>query len=232
MKTMRKAAAYLGVLRETAHTLSGVQQESDVVHALLVQVVSALEARGALVRLLSPDGDELLPASALGLSEEYLDKGPVRVAESQVDQRVLAGEVVITPDVTREPGAQYPEAAAREGLRGMVAVPLLVRGRVIGVLRIYVDEVSALGREDILLVDTLADMGALVLEKIHLHQSLYHIAQALNTSLELQPMLKRVLAAAVREMGLKAASIRLLDPSGRTLRLVAAHGLSQAYLAT
>jgi GAF domain-containing protein len=231
MGTMRNTAAYLGMLRDTAHTLSGMQQESDAVQAMLVQVVSALDARGALVRLLSPDGDELLPAGALGLSEEYLHKGPVWVAESQVDQRVLAGEVVIIPDVTREPGAQYPEAAASEGLRGMVAVPLLVRGRVIGVLRAYVDEVSALDQEDILLLGTLADMGALVLEKIHLHQSLYHIAQALNASLELQPMLTRVLAAAVKEMALKAASIRLLDPNGRTLRLVAAHGLSQAYLA-
>ncbi|GAB4540846.1 MAG: hypothetical protein Kow0063_31120 [Anaerolineae bacterium] len=223
--------AYLNVLRETAHTLSGVLQESDVIQALLVKVVSAMEARAALIRLLCPDGDELLAVGALGLSQEYLDKGPVRVTESQIDQRVLAGEVVVIPDVTREPGAQYPEAAASEGLRGLVAVPLLVRSRVIGVLRVYVDEVSALGREDILLLDILADVGALALEKIRLHQSLYHIAQALNASLELQPMLKRVLAAAVEEMGLKAASIRLLDPHGRTLSLVAAYGLSQAYLA-
>jgi GAF domain-containing protein len=231
MTRIHDTGAYLDVLRETAHTLSGVLQESDVVQALLVKVVSALEARAALVRLLCPDGDELLLAGTLGLSKEYLDKGPVRVAESQVDQRVLTGEVVVIPDVTQEPGAQYPEAAASEGLRGLIAVPLLVRGRVIGVLRVYVDEVSALGQEDILLLDTLADMGALVLEKVYLHRSLYHIAQALNASLELGPMLEQVLGAAVREMGLKAASIRLLDPKGRTLRLVAAHGLSQAYLA-
>ncbi len=230
MTRIHDTGAYLDVLRETAHTLSGMLQESDVVQALLVKVVSALEARGALVRLLCPDGDELLLAGTLGLSEEYLDKGPVRVAESQVDQRVLAGEAVIIPDITREPGAQYPGAAAREGLRGIVAVPLLVRGRVIGVLRVYVDEVSALAQEDILLLDTLADLGALLLEKVRLHQSLYHIAQALNTSLELGPMLEQVLAAAATEMGLKAASIRLLDPKGRTLRLVAAHGLSEAYL--
>jgi len=231
MARIHDTGDYLDVLRETAHTLSGVLQESDVVQALLVKVVSALEARAALVRLLCPDGDELLLAGTLGLSKEYLDKGPVRVAESQVDQRVLAGEVVVIPDITQEPGAQYPEAAASEGLRGLVAVPLLVRGRAIGVLRVYVDEVTVLGQEDILLLDTLADMGALALEKVYLHRSLYHIAQALNASLELGPMLEQVLRAAVREMGLKAASIRLLDPKGRTLRLVAACGLSQAYLA-
>ncbi|RME48190.1 MAG: DUF484 family protein [Chloroflexi bacterium] len=231
MKNTRDVVTHLSVLRETAHTLSGAFEESEVVQTLLAQTVAALNAHGALVRLVSPDGDELLPAGALGLSETYLQKGPVGVAESQVDQRVLAGEVVVIPDVTQEPGFQYPEAAAREGLRGMVAVALSVRGRPIGVLRVYVDEVNELLSEDLLMLSTLADLGALALEKVRLHQSLYRIAEALNTSLELEPMLQRVLEATVKEMGLKAASIRLLDPRSQTLRLVATFGLSEAYLA-
>jgi GAF domain-containing protein len=231
MGDMRDTSACLGVLRETAHTLSGALQESDVIQILLSQVVSALDARGALLRLLSPDGDELLPVGSQGLSEAYLQKGPVQVSESQLDQRVLEGEVVVVPDVTQEPGFQYPSAAASEGLRGMVAVPLSVRGRVIGILRVYVDEVATLRPEDRALLGILADTGALTLEKVHLHQSLYRIAEALNASLELQPMLQQVLEAAVKEMGLKAASIRLLDPRRRVLRLVVAHGLSEAYLA-
>jgi GAF domain-containing protein len=231
MGNMRDTAAYLSVLRETAHTLSGVLQEPEVIQALLAQVVSALKARGALLRLLSPGGNELLPSGALGLSGAYLQKGSVQVTKSQVDQRVLDGETVVVPDVTCEPGFQYPAAAASEGLRGMVAVPLSVRDRAIGVLRVYVDDVATLRLEDILLLGILADMGALALEKVRLHQSLYRIAEALNASLELQPMLQRVLEAAVKEMELKAASIRLLDPKHRTLRLVVAHGLSEAYLA-
>lgn len=231
MTNARDTTARLEVLRETAHTLSGALEETEVIQALLDQTVSALAARGALVRLVSPGGDELLSAGALGLSETYLQKGPVGVAESQVDQRVLAGEVVIIPDVTQEPGFQYPEAAAREGLRGMVAVALSVRGRSIGVLRVYVDEVNELQSEDLLMLSALADLGALALEKVRLHQSLYRIAEALNTSLELEPMLQQVLEATVKEMGLKAASIRLLDPRSQVLRLVATYGLSDAYLA-
>jgi GAF domain-containing protein len=231
MGNTRDTATRLSVLRETAHALSSALEEQEVIQDLLAQTVSALNAHGALVRLISPDGDELLPVGALGLSETYLEKGPVGIAESQVDQRVLAGEVVVIPDVTRESGFQYPEAAARERLRGMVAVALSVRGRAIGVLRVYVDDVNDLQPEDLLMLSTLADLGALALEKVRLHQSLYRIAEALNTSLELEPMLQRVLEATVKEMGLKAASIRLLDPRSQILRLVAAHGLSEAYLA-
>ncbi len=220
----------LGALRKTAHVLSGALDESQVIQGLLTQVVSSLGARGALLRLLNPDGDELLPAGAVGLSESYMEKGPVELASSQIDQRVLDGEVVIIPDVTLDPGFQYPEAAQDEGLRGMLAVPLHVRGRAIGVLRVYVDDVAALLPEDVLLLDTMGDIGALALEKMRLHSSLFRIAEALNSSLELKPMLQRVMAATVTEMGLKAASFRLLDKKKQTLTLIAAQGLSEEYL--
>ena len=221
----------LRALQETAHTLSGALQEQEVIDALLSQVISALTAHGALLRLLSPGGDELNSVGAMGLSDTYLQKGPILLAESQIDQRVLAGEVVIIPDVTQESGFQYPAEAASEGLRGMVAVPLSARGRVIGVLRVYVDEVADLQIEDTRLLTILADLGALALEKVRLHQGLYRIAEALNASLELKPMLQQVLQATVKEMGLKAASIRLLNPKHDVLQKIAAYGLSEAYLA-
>ena len=122
----------LTTLQATAHALSSALEESEVIKALLSQVVNALAARGALLRLLSPNGDELLSVGALGLSDAYLQKGPIKLTESQVDQRVLAGEIVVIPDVTQEPGFQYPTEAASEGLRGMVAVPMSVRDRVVG----------------------------------------------------------------------------------------------------
>jgi GAF domain-containing protein len=228
---MRDVTAYLEMLRESTYALSDVLQEPKAIQALLAQAVAVLEARGALVRLLGPDGDMLLPANVLGLSETCMAKGPIRVAESEVDQRVLAGEMVIISDITRELGVQCSEEAAVKGLRGMVSIPLRVWDQIIGVLRIYVDDVERLSQEDILVVNILADLGALVLEKVRLHQSLYRIAEALNSSLELQSILQRVLEATVKEMWLKAASIRLLDPKRQILRLVAAHGLSETYLA-
>lgn len=184
-----------------------------------------------MLRLLSPDGDELLQAGARRLSDAYLTKGPVRVAESGMDQCLLDGKPVIISDVTQDKGVQYPEAAAAEGLQGMVAIPLQVRNQIIGVLRIYVDDAEQLTAQDLVTIDILAELGALALEKARLHQSLYRIAEALGASLELEPMLQQVLEATVREMWLKAASIRLLDPNRQVLHLVAAYGLSEAYLA-
>jgi GAF domain-containing protein len=228
---MRDPISNLKMLRKAAQAMNSVLYEPEVIGALLDEAVDTPGARAAMFRLLSPDGDELLQAGARGLSDAYLSKGPVRVAESGMDQRILAGEVVVIPDLTQDQSVQYPEAAATEGLRGMVATPVRVRSQVIGVLRVYVDDTAQIGPEDIVAFGTLADLGAVALEKARLHQSLYRIAEALSASLELTPMLQQVLEATVKEMWLKAASIRLLDPKGQVLRLAAAYGLSEAYLA-
>jgi GAF domain-containing protein len=230
MEESRAATSYLGRLQQTAHALSNALSESQVVQILLEQVVSALAARGALVRLLSPDDDKLLPAGSRGLRDTFILSGRLDATESQLVRRALAGEVVVIADVTRDPAYPDPTAAAREGLRGLIAVPMRVRGRVLGLLCVYHDAAGELGAQEQSLVSALADLGALALEKVYLHQSLLHIAEALNSTLELRPMLRQVLQATIDEMGLKAASIRLLDSKGQLLHLVAAQGLDRAYL--
>jgi GAF domain-containing protein len=228
---MRETVSNLEMLREAAQAVSGAWREREIVDALVSQAVAALGAQAAVVRLLSPDGEELLQAGARGLSEAYLAKGPVRRAQSPMDQRILLGETVIIPDVTQGGDTQYPEVAATEGLKGMVAGPLRVRSQIIGVLRVYLPDVERLQPADLVAIGILADLGALALEKARLYQGLYKIAEALSANLELKPMLQQVLEATVKEMWLKAASIRLLDPQNKVLHLAAAYGLSEAYLA-
>lgn len=222
--------ACLKVVSKITHKISGILDEPEVVQLFLSEIVSELEADGALIRMLNPAGDTLNLLGSVGLSEAYLQKGSVKLVESEVDQRVLDGQVVIIKDVTSEPGFQYPEAAGTEGLQGMVAVPLTVRSRQVGVLRVYVKDVETLSQVKINLLSIIADMGALTLEKIRLHQSLYRIAMALNSTLNLEELLNKLLEATVDELGLKAASIRLIDPRNKLLKLVAAFGLSEAYL--
>jgi GAF domain-containing protein len=228
---MRDTISDLEMLREAAQCVNGALQEPDIIEALLDQAAAISGARAAVLRLLSPDGNELLLAGARGLRDNYSARLPLATAHSDVHKRVLAGETVIIPDITPVVSVQYLDRAITEGFKGMVATPLRVRGRVIGVLQVYLDDTGKLRHEDTTAIGTLADLGALALEKARLHQSLYRIAEAMSSSLELDSILQQVLEAAVKEMWLKAASIRLLDPKDQALHLVAAYGLSEAYLA-
>ena len=126
---MRDITTCLTMMQGTAHRLSGALSEPEVIQVLLEQAMLVFEARGALVRLLSPNGQELVLGGASGLSDAYLNKGPVWLSNSGVDRHVIAGEAIVIDDISHEAGFQYPAAAAAEGLQGAIAVPLRVRHR-------------------------------------------------------------------------------------------------------
>jgi signal transduction histidine kinase len=66
---------------------------------------------------------------------------------------------------------------------------------------------------------------------LNMTQSLYDIAKAVTSTLNFTEVLNTVAQLATKAMNAKACSIRLLDEEKRHLRIGAAHGLSQEYLA-
>jgi GAF domain-containing protein len=226
----RDPLSFLEALRDVAQGLSDVTQEPEVLDLLLERVTAIMPSERVLVRLLSPWSDELVLAASVGVPEGSLLRKPAPIGTSPLHRKVVSGDVVMLDDLSRAQDFPYRDAAEREGLNGVVAAPMMLRGRAIGVFEVYCADVKVLERGDLLLLETLSDLGALALEKLRLHQSLYRIAAALNDSVDLEAMLRQMLEATVREMWLKAAAVRLLEPKQQVLRLVASHGLSETYL--
>ncbi|MGD9506052.1 MAG: GAF domain-containing protein [Syntrophobacteraceae bacterium] len=220
--------AYMDALRESAQMLSGVLEEPEAIRILLQQITRFLHAQGAAVLLLNSQGGELIPSGSFGMEEACTGLCPLHVVDSELDCRVLSGETVVVKDFTGSLGVKDP-LNVQCRCEAMIALPLLVRGHAIGTLRVYLREPLEKDSEDAALLTVLADLGALALEKVRLHRSLYHIAEALSSTQDLVAMLEGVLRAVVDEMWLKAASLRLLEKDGKTLRMIASHGLSDAY---
>jgi signal transduction histidine kinase len=61
-------------------------------------------------------------------------------------------------------------------------------------------------------------------------KTLYLVAQTINSSLNLQEVLDRLVRATVEAMDVSAASIGLLDATGAEIDVVAAYGISRTYL--
>ncbi len=61
-------------------------------------------------------------------------------------------------------------------------------------------------------------------------ETLYESVQAVNSTLEIQQVLERLAEATAKAMRVRACSIRLLDKTSTRLNVVAAYGLSPAYV--
>jgi GAF domain-containing protein len=210
--------------------INGSLSTQDLLAVILERTVVELEYKAATLRLLDEERQQLTLKAAYGLSAAYLQKGAVEVAKSGIDQTVLRGTPVALADVRHDPGFQYAAAAATEELAGVLAVPLTVRKRVIGVLRVYTAEPHQFGAEERAFLTAVANLGAQALERTRLYDAFQAIARHVNSSLDLKDVLTTLLLEAVSQLNVKAGSIRLLGPQRATLHLAAAYGLSASYL--
>lgn len=157
-------ALYLIVLR-----VSSSLDLADVLAYLTEETTKAVAAKASAVRLLDAAGRRLEMAAVYGLSDAYLNKGPVEVARSPIDRMILEGRSSQLSDVTRDSSFQYPEEAAREGIVSVASVPLNAHGRPIGVLRVYSGSPRTFADQDMRFLTAVADLAALSIENARLY---------------------------------------------------------------
>lgn len=161
---------YFDALYQITLRVSSSLDLDDVLAYLTEETATAIGARAAAVRLLDEPGTTLEMRAVYGLSESYLTKGPVELARSPVDVIILSGQATQIEDVRTDPGFQYPEAATREGIISIASVPLIAKGRPIGVLRVYSDKRRRYDDAQMRFLVAVADLAALSIENARLYE--------------------------------------------------------------
>jgi len=165
-------------LYDIAKAVTSTLNFTEVLNTIAQLATKAMKAKACSIRLLDEERHLLRVGAAYGLSEEYLAKGPVDLEKSLVDRGALRGKAVAVFDVTKDPGFQYPEEAAKEGIRSVLCVPLSVREKPIGVLRLYTGEIHRFTDEEIDFLTTLASQAAVAIENAQTYQRLEDLEQA------------------------------------------------------
>lgn len=145
---------------------------SEVLNAIVQQACRAMNAKASSIRLIDETEKRLELGAAFGLSENYLAKGPVNPGKSGVYREALEGKPVAVEDVFQDGQLQYPEKSREEGIRSTLTVPLIVRGKAIGTLRIYKGEVYHFTEEEIDFISALAEQGAVAIENAQAYRRL------------------------------------------------------------
>ncbi len=218
------------VIYAIAEVMNASLGRQELLERMLQTIVTELGYKAASIRILDPERRTMEMQAAYGLSERYLSKGAVEVDHSPIDRDVLQGNAVVLRDVLHDVGLQYPEEARREGIRSVLAVPLRIQDRYLGVLRVYTSEPHEFSLSEQLLVSAVANLAARAIRDAHLYHAIHAIAAEVNSSLKLDEVLKALLGKVIEEVNCKAASIRLLGPRKKRLHLMAAEGLSERYL--
>jgi signal transduction protein with GAF and PtsI domain len=147
------------VFLRVVNTISHSKEPEEIALMTVEGIKTALDIKGCALFLLEPATNELKVASSFGLSEEYLNKGPLSALQS-IHKSLADGPVAIS-DTSSDPRLQYPEAAQKEGIASILSVPILVNRKIMGALRVYTAEPWEFTLGDVNFVNALAQIAGM-----------------------------------------------------------------------
>ena len=163
---------------EMAATINSSLDISEVLKNMTVNICDKLGLKGAVLRLLDDDRNELKLVASHGLSDEFLKR--VRTTSTETAKRALNGETFAIIDATTDDSISFKQDFKDEGMASMIVTPILARDKVIGVLRLYSEVKRQFPEDFMLMVKALAHQGGLAIQ----NASMYLELEADKKSLE------------------------------------------------
>jgi signal transduction histidine kinase len=162
----------IATLLQTTQAVSSTLSLQAVLDRLASSAAKALSKPGAAIRLLNASRERLEMSASHGLSQSYLDKGPIELAHSAIDQAAIMGQSVIVSETADDARLQYPQQVLAEGIRSILAVPIIGREGPLGVLRVYSRLPNDFTEKDAVFVIAIARQGATAIENALVHDAL------------------------------------------------------------
>jgi len=165
---MRRQIRELSTLAEVSETLTSPLYLEQVLRLIVEMASRTMEAKTCSLMLIDEETKELVIAAAQSAGEAYLNRPTLKVGDGITGTVAREGKPITVVDVQTDPRYLSREMAAREGLRALLSVPLIVRDRVIGVFNCYKDHPHRFTDAEIKLFTTLANQTALAIENANL----------------------------------------------------------------
>lgn len=216
-----------GVLGDALNSAASTEEMLERTARIIVEEMGL---KACHFRLLSRDQKVLEHVASFGLSEKFLDKGPVDAERSVAE--ALQGRVVAVTDCAADPRIQFPMEHAEEGIASQLTIPLATRGQVIGVMRLSTSEPRTFRNQEIEFFKVVALFCSSAITHSMFHDILEHVTDAIRTSLDLGAVLDSIARVVSEDLRAKGCTIRLLDPRSGRLEVRATYGLSQSYVDT
>jgi sigma-B regulation protein RsbU (phosphoserine phosphatase) len=176
------------------------------------------------ILLLNEKTQELRFRFQVGYPPEFTERSRIKVGQGVVGQAAQLRQAVLIDDVTRDP--HYIEAVPN--VRSELAVPLISKNRVIGVIDLEAREPGYFTEEHSRLLTLVASRMAAGIENAQLYTRttkqarilllLNEIARELTSILNLDELLGRIAELVRRLIDYQMFSILLLDSSGEKLQ--------------
>jgi len=136
----------------------------DVLRLIVTVTAELMKSKICSLMLIDNEKQELIVKATQSISEEYNRKPNIKLGEGIAGEVAKEGRPIQVADVRKDERYINKRIAEKEGLCSLLSMPLIVKGRVIGVLNCYTSTPHEFTSSEINIITTVANQAAIVIE--------------------------------------------------------------------
>jgi sigma-B regulation protein RsbU (phosphoserine phosphatase) len=217
-------AEALAVLAEISHEINASLNLDQVLASAAQQIKRLMDYEIFAVLLPEPGTNDLYVRFAIGHRQEVIEHWRIPMGDGIIGAAATTGQAIRVGDVSQDP--RYLPAV--EAVRSELAVPLIVRGRVIGVMDIESRQLNYFTPSQQAILTLVASRIGTAVENARLFESaqkqaetlllLNEIGREANATLQVEEVLRRAVELTKRLIDYQIFSILLFDETAAVFR--------------
>ena len=175
-------AAQFDNLVKVSQSITSQSYLDEILSLIVVVTAEMLNSKICSIMLLDEKkGEELVIRATQSLSEEYRKKPNLKINSSMLGEVVKSKKPLMVRDVRQEQKYFYRDLAVKEQLTSLIAVPMVVKNKAIGVICVYTKEPHAFNKEEVNVLQMVANQAAVAVENTKLMGEALRAKEALET---------------------------------------------------
>ena len=178
---VRQRALQFDSLVKVSQSITSEDYIDEILNLIVVVTAEMLNSKICSIMLLDKKQNELFIKASQSLSLEYQRKPNVKAHGSVAGEAMKTKRPVMVYDVREEKKYGFRDLAVKEHLTSMLAVPMVVKDKAIGVINIYTKKIHTFTQEEIDVLQMVANQAAVAVENTHLMKEALKAKEALAT---------------------------------------------------
>ncbi len=175
--TVKRKVEELSTLIKVNKTIASTLSLNKTLREIVTQTARLMKTRICAIMLLSDDGETLLMKAHFGGGKQFEKITNLAINRHPLGEVIREQKTVIIPNVQQVTDYRFREITAAEGLDSLLAVPLTVRDKTIGLIKIYNDDTHRYTDEETNLLNTFADLCAVTIDNARLYDTMANLEE-------------------------------------------------------
>ena len=172
---------HIEALSKVANLITSGLYLEELLRLIVNVTAEIMNSKISSLMLLDPERKELVVKATQSISEAYNKKPNIKLGEGIAGLVAQQNKPICVLDVKEDSRYLNRDIAKKEGLFSLASVPLVVKGRVIGVLNCYTSKKHKFTKSELDVLTAVANQAAVAIENAELDLRARSAEEALTT---------------------------------------------------